>query len=71
MKFSLINVDKESNGLINGTWLQNHTGTLETAIKKAKETEKVNSNRITVAVVDEVIGVCPIGELFTNMKRLG
>jgi hypothetical protein len=69
-KFSLIQVYEEKDGLINGVWLQDHTGTLKTAIETAKKTEQANSNKITVAVVDKVNGSSPNYSLLTNLKRL-
>lgn len=54
MKFSLINVTKQTGNLVDGAWLQNHIGTLETASKRARETEESNSNKIIVAVVDDL-----------------
>lgn len=57
MKFSLLNVSsKNEDGTINGVWLQDHTGTLETALETAKRTEKANSNKIEVAVCEETSG---------------
>ena len=54
MRYSLINVFHENNDLVDGTWIQNHTGTLETATEAARATEMANSNRITVAVVEDM-----------------
>lgn len=52
MRYSLINVHKEHDGLVDGTWLQDCIGTLNDAIKSARATERVNHSRITVAVVE-------------------
>lgn len=70
MKFSLINVDNETGGLVDGVWMQDHTSTLETAIEKAIRTEKANSNRIKVAVVEKTNSSCPNYSLLTKLKRL-
>lgn len=71
MKFSLINVTKEENGLVDGYWMQNHVGTLETAMLRAKGTEEANSNRITVAIVDDIGRTNPHLDFITKLKRLG
>lgn len=52
--YALVNVEREYNGLIDGAliqWCSNCT--LREAIKLARSTERGNSNRITVAVIDE------------------
>ncbi len=69
MRYSLINVDSEASGLVDGTWMQDHTGTLETATQKARDTEKANSNRITVAVV-EALSYIPDYDPKHGLKRL-
>ena len=48
--FSLINVRKSKKGFIEGSWLQDHIGTLESAIERAIQTESINSNKIDIAV---------------------
>jgi len=69
-KFSLINVSSvNENGTINGNLMQGHIGTLETAIQKAKDTNKVNGNRLDIAVVGEIY-TTQTGGLFYNLKRL-
>ena len=52
--FSLIVVDsKNADGSVNGTLLQHKVGTtLEDAKEFARGTEKVNSNRIEIVVID-------------------
>lgn len=70
MKFSLINVDREYDGLVDGTWMQDHTGTLESATEWARETEKANSNRITVAVVSSIGSAPPNYSPRYGLKRL-
>ena len=70
MKFSLINVVREENGLVDGVWIQNYTGTLEEAAQWARDTEKANSNRITVAVVEQYVYGCPDYSLVTKQRRL-
>jgi len=70
MKYSLINVHKENDGFVDGAWMQDHIGTLGTAIKKARDTEKVNSNKITVAVVESLGYPTPNYYFRTGLKRL-
>jgi len=72
MNYSLINVSHERNGLVDGVWLQDCTGvTLEEARKRARDTEKANSNRIVVAVVESLNYSCPGYNHRTGLKRLG
>ena len=70
MKFSLINVEKAENGLISGVWLQDYTGSLEGAVDKAKATERANSNRIKVAVVDKINNTLPDYSLLSGLKEI-
>lgn len=70
MKYSLVNVMKEYDGLVDGVWVQHHTGTLGTAVKAARETEQANSNRITVAVVEGLNFSTPDYSLYRGLKRL-
>ena len=69
MKFSLINVSREYDGMVDGVWLQDHTGTIESATEKARATERANSNRITVAVVEK-LSYTPDYSLRKELKRL-
>jgi len=67
MKFSLVVVEASRGETVTGNWLQGHIGTLESAIESAQRTEIVNSNKIDVAVVNEVA----TGSLYhENLKRL-
>lgn len=54
MKFTLMNVNQRYGSDISGSILKDHHGTLESAIEEAIAIEKVNSNKIDVAVVDYV-----------------
>lgn len=81
MKFSLIQVCEKENGAINGWWVQDHHGTLETALAKAKEIEAANSSRLTIpiagshyiqiAVTEQVVGSCPNYGYLMGLKPLG
>ena len=70
MKFSLINVISEKDGLVSGYFVQNHIGTLESASRAARNVESVNSNKITVAVVEEVSSPVPYLTRWDDLKRL-
>ena len=70
MRYSLINIVNEKDGLVDGVWIQNHTGTLKTAIKVARDTEKANSNRIIVGVVEDLNYSSPNYSLKKGLKRL-
>jgi len=73
VNYSLINVSNEKDGFVDGVWMQDCTGTtLETAIKRARDTEKVNSSRIkvTVAVVESLCCPTPNYSYRTGLKRL-
>lgn len=70
MKYSLINVNKEHDGFVDGVWIQDHTGNLDTAIQMARGTEKANHNRICVAVVENLNYSAPNYCLRTGLKRL-
>lgn len=70
MKYSLINVSREYDGMVDGVWLQNHTGTIESASEIARATERANSNKITVAVVDDLGYSEPNYSFRTALKRL-
>lgn len=70
MKYSLVNVSAEKDGYVDGVWICNYTGTLIGAIKEARDTEKANSNRIKVAVVDDISCPSPNNDLRKHLKRL-
>ena len=70
MRYSLINVSREYDGMVDGVWMQDHFGTIEPATIAARATEKANRNRITVAVV-ESDGSCTTDySLKKSLKRL-
>jgi len=68
--FQIINVAREYDGLVDGVWLQDHTGTIDSAAEAARATEQANSNRITVAVVDDLGYSEPNYAFRTALKRL-
>lgn len=81
MKFSIIQIHEElEDGRINGTWVQDHHGTLETALIKAKSIEKLNSARLVIpvagsyyikmAVTEQVGGMGgPVYRYLTGLKQ--
>lgn len=72
MKFSIVTVIKDrGNGIIDGVWMQNHVGSIESAIEKAKSTEKANGNRIKIAVVDDLNFSEPNYSVRTFLNSLG
>lgn len=72
MQFSLMQItNTSSSGLIDGVWLQDCVATtLENAIETAKATERANSNRIKVAVVEKIEGTNFIGAIRYDLKNL-
>lgn len=72
MNYSMINISKDhGNGLVDGVWLQDCSGTtLETATKRARKTEVVNGNQIKVAVVESFLSGGPNYCIRTGLKRL-
>lgn len=70
MKFSLVRIVHEKDDFVDGVWLQDHIGTIETAIEAARATEIANSNGIVVAVVDDLGYSEPNYSLRTSLKRL-
>lgn len=70
MKFSLINVTKCVGNTVDGVWMQNHVGTLQSATEIARETEKINSNAIVVAVVEDLNYSEPNYSVRRDLKRL-
>lgn len=66
-KFSLINTTSNNAGKVSGYWIQDSTGTLEEAKQKARETEAVNGNKITVTVTNRVNGSVPRYDHLTNL----
>jgi len=70
MRYSLLNVYKEYDGLVDGVWIQDIIGHLEKAIKIARDTEKANSNRIVVAVVAGLNSYAPDYSIKIGLERI-
>ena len=70
-KYSFINVSKMQDGYVDGVWMQDFTGEKEDALQRAKDTEKVNSYRISVAVVDNLPGSSPNYNHYKRLKVVG
>jgi hypothetical protein len=69
-KYSLLNVFSRENGRVSGVWLQDFTGSLYEALQLARDTEKANSNRIEIAVVERVGGSISDYSLKTNLEEI-
>jgi hypothetical protein len=67
MRFSLINVQERAGPLVSGSWLQDHIGSLATASARAHELEIANSNKIDVAVVEELSSTTTALGFWTNL----
>ena len=70
MKFSLVNVYADNGAMVDGYWLQNHIGTIDTARERARGLEAANGNRIKVAVVDEIPSSRPEMNFWRGLKAL-
>lgn len=71
MTFSLLTVHTTNpDGTVNGTWLQDHIGTPESARERAAQTEQANSHRITVAVVEALRHPAPALEYWTDRRTV-
>ena len=69
--YMLLQISESKNGLVSGTHVQwCCSSTLEEAAKKTRATEAANSNRIEVAVVEELYDPYCFGKLYQNLKRL-
>ncbi|MBD5155802.1 MAG: hypothetical protein HDT15_12275 [Oscillibacter sp.] len=67
----LLLVNCERDGFVDGTHLQWCCAcSFEEAEKRARGTEQVNGNRITVAVVDELYDPYALGRFYKGLKRL-
>ena len=68
--YMLLQITESKNGFVSGTHIEWCCAcTLEEAAKRARETEAVNSNRIEVAVVDELYNSYCLGKQYQNLKR--
>jgi hypothetical protein len=70
MKFSLINVQASTGPFVSGSWLQDHIGSLATATARARDIEAANSNKIDVAVVEELSSKTPALGYWPDLTRL-
>lgn len=71
MNFSLLNVvRKNADGTLDGYWMQDCSGsTYQDARTRAMETERANSNRIQVAVIEQILYPVP-GLSYWRNRRL-
>jgi hypothetical protein len=71
MKLSIIQVEREKDGLIDGYWLQDHVGSIEEALVKAQGYERANGGKIKTAIVSQVVTTTPILHgIFNGLKKL-
>mgnify|MGYP001626080717 CR=1 FL=1 len=70
MKYSLINVEVDHGETVDGNWIQDVTGTFEDALRIAQETEKANSGRIQVAIVEQIDSSVVILGYWKNLKKI-
>ncbi len=69
--FSLVLVSKDhGDGKIDGSWVQDHIGTLDSATQAAKDTEAANGNKQDYAVVSQLSGSTPNYEIKNGLDRL-
>jgi len=69
--YMLLNIEQENGILVDGTHIQWCSGcSLEEATKQARETERVNSGHISVAVVEELYDSYAMSRSFFGVKRL-
>jgi len=69
--YMLLNVTREENGLVDGTHIQwCCVLDLARATQLARDTEKVNGNRIKVAVVDELYDSYAMHRTYKGLKRM-
>ncbi len=67
----LLNVDMQDGDLVSGTHIQWCCACdLLEAANRARQTEKANSNRITVAVVDELYNAYAVDRYYEGLRRL-
>jgi len=69
MKFSLIIINKEVDGIVAGHWIQDHIGTIETATNLANETSELNRGQ-NIAVVEQINSTTPMLNHWEHLKRL-
>lgn len=71
MRVSIIQIEREKDGFVDGYWLQDHTGSLEDALIKAKGHEQANGGRIQTAIVEQVATTTPLLHgIFYSLKKL-
>lgn len=69
-KYSLIQVQERKNGRVSGYWIQDCVGTIEEAFERKEDTEKANSNRIEIAIVEQLTNGCPRWDYIRNIKEI-
>jgi hypothetical protein len=70
MKYSLINIVDESNGVVSGYWLQNVQGSHADAVEVAQDILVANSGKISIAIVDELPHTTPHLNFHSGLKAV-
>lgn len=69
MSYSLLAVHRvHADGTVDGAWLQDHVGTLQSALEKTKNTSALNSG-LQIAVVEK-IGFCCLGDVLHYRRQV-
>lgn len=67
--YSLVQIEQEEYGLVSGPWIQDCCAcTMEEATRCARETEAANSNRIQIAVIDQITSVVPYQYVYKAIR---
>lgn len=70
MKFSLVNIQKESWGGFLGITIQNHIGDINTAKQLSEDTHQANGGKIRIGLFPEQQGAIATVQLFTERPYL-
>jgi len=46
MRYSIMHVEKEEDGIIDGSWIQDHHGDIDSAIEKKNTIQNANSSKL-------------------------
>lgn len=71
MKYSLVKVIHERDGIVAGYWLRNVVGDMADAVQRAEGLVHANGGAIRVAVVEEIPSTTPWASLHHNLRLLG
>jgi hypothetical protein len=69
MTYALLNVSRtHPDGTVDGTWIQDHIGTIETAQARAEQTNAANSGALNIAVVNQLPSPVPMLDCWHNRR---